>query len=163
VTIPYEGAALAAGSVVGALAFSDVGFGYGDVPLMQHLNLAIAAGKTTAFVSATGSGKSTLVKLLLRFYAPDHGAILLDGRDIAGLDLTDLRRNIGYVSQDVFLTDGTVADNIAYGMADVQRAEVIRRGGAAMVPMASLCGAVQTAADAAVNLSTPETYRALLS
>jgi ATP-binding cassette subfamily B protein len=163
VTIPYEGAALAPGSVAGALKFSDVGFGYGDVPVLQHLNLAISAGKTTAFVGATGSGKSTLVKLLLRFYAPDHGAILLDGRDIAGLDLTDLRRNIGYVSQDVFLTDGTVADNIAYGMADVQRAEVIRRGGAAMVPMASLCGAVQTAADAAVNLSTPETYRALLS
>jgi ATP-binding cassette subfamily B protein len=75
----------------------------------------VPAGHTVAFVGSTGSGKSTLVKLLLRFYEPQAGQILFDGQPIAGLNLQDLRRAIGYVAQDSFLTDGTIADNIAYG------------------------------------------------
>ena len=131
VSIPYGGAALASGAVSGALHFQNVSFGYGEAPVLEHLNLQIGAGQTVAFVGATGSGKSTLLKLLLRFYAPQEGSIRLDGRDIAELDLSDLRRNIGYVSQDVFLSDGTVAENIAYGLPETPRAAVIAAAQAA--------------------------------
>ncbi|MBC7415190.1 MAG: ABC transporter ATP-binding protein [Herminiimonas sp.] len=131
VSIPYGGAPLAPGSVAGGLEFVDLSFGYDESTVVHDLNLAIGAGQTVAFVGATGSGKSTLVKLLLRFYAPRHGMIRLDGRDIAELDLSDLRRNIGYVSQDVFLSDGTVAENIAYGLAGTPRDAIIAAARAA--------------------------------
>ncbi|KAM3108033.1 ABC transporter ATP-binding protein [Phormidesmis sp. 146-33] len=84
------------------------------------------AGQTIAIVGATSSGKSTLVKLLLRFYEVQQGQILLDGIDIRELRLRDLRRCIGWVSQEVFLFHDTVAENIAYGSFDVTREEVIR-------------------------------------
>ena len=131
VSIPYGGAALAPGSVAGTLEFAGLSFGYDDALVVDNLNLTIGAGQTVAFVGATGSGKSTLIKLLLRFYAPRTGAIRLDGRDIAELDLSDLRRNIGYVSQDVFLSDGSVAQNIAYGLAETPRASIIAAARAA--------------------------------
>ncbi|MEM7065300.1 MAG: ABC transporter ATP-binding protein [Cyanobacteria bacterium P01_B01_bin.77] len=103
-------------SVRGEIAFQDVTFAYRDrPPVMQHLTLKVPAGKTTAIVGATGSGKSTLVKLLLRFYEISKGQITLDGHDLCNLHLDDLRRAIGLVSQDVFLFHGTVAENIAYG------------------------------------------------
>ncbi len=121
IAIPYEGSHFPAQQVRGTLQFEGVQFAYAstlDAPTVYPLTLTIAAGRTTAFVGTTGSGKSTLVKLLLRFYEPQQGRILLDGQDIAGLNLQDLRRAIGYVSQDTFLTDGTVAENIAYGVPD---------------------------------------------
>lgn len=121
VTIPYDGKALPAGTVSGQLAFENLSFGYGDLTVLHNVSLTIPAGRTVAFVGATGSGKSTLIKLLLRFYDAGSGSIRLDGQDIRTLSLTDLRGQIGYVSQDVFLTDGSVADNIAYGMAKVGR------------------------------------------
>lgn len=121
VTIPYDGKALSAGTVSGQLAFENLSFGYGDLTVLHNVSLTIPAGRTVAFVGATGSGKSTLIKLLLRFYDAGSGSIRLDGQDIRTLSLTDLRRQIGYVSQDVFLTDGSVADNIAYGMGKVGR------------------------------------------
>lgn len=100
----------------GEVRFEQVNFGYqGRVPVFNHLSLVVPAGKTIAIVGPTGSGKSTLVKLLLRLYAISGGQILLDGVDIRQLDLQDLRRSIGWVSQDVFLFHGTVAENIAYG------------------------------------------------
>jgi ATP-binding cassette subfamily B protein len=77
--------------------------------------MRVPAGSTVALVGGTGGGKSTLLKLLLRFIDPDRGRILFDGSDIAGLDPAALRRAIGYVAQEPFLTDGSVADNIAYG------------------------------------------------
>ena len=131
IQISYEGKALPANSVKGALSVRNLSFSYGEQTLLQNINLDIAAGQTVALVGATGSGKSTLVKLLLRFYQPQSGALLLDGEDIQGLDLRDLRRNIGYVSQDVFLTDGTVFENIAYGLKDVPREEVVAAAKAA--------------------------------
>ena len=91
---------------------------------MQGLNLEIPAGQTIAFVGSTGSGKSTLVKLLLRFYEPQQGRIWFDGKPIAELNLQDLRRAIGYVAQDSFLTDGSIAENIAYGMAEASDAQI---------------------------------------
>ncbi len=116
ITIAYEGQHLNPAHARGELRFEDVGFSYGDTPTLQGINLTLPAGKTTAFVGTTGSGKSTMVKLLLRFYEPQSGRVLLDGVPIASLNLQDLRRAIGYVAQDSFLTDGTVAENIAYGV-----------------------------------------------
>jgi ATP-binding cassette, subfamily B, bacterial len=102
--------------VRGTIEFSTVTFAYSDrAPILNHLSLHIPAGKTTAIVGATGSGKSTLVKLLLRFYELESGSITLDGINLREIRLQDLRRAIGLVSQDVFLFHGTVADNIRYG------------------------------------------------
>ena len=92
--------------------------------MLRNVNIAIKAGETVAFVGQTGSGKSTLMKLLLRFYTPDSGSILLDGERIETLSLDSLRRQIGFVSQDVFLFQGTVGENIAYGSAGATFAEV---------------------------------------
>jgi len=117
IAIPYEGQHFPINTAQGELRFEHVGFAYDTTPTLQDIDITIPAGKTTAFVGSTGSGKSTLVKLLLRFYTAQKGRILLDGRPIDGLNLQDLRRAVGYVSQDTFLTDGTVAENIAYGAA----------------------------------------------
>ncbi|MFG6096519.1 ABC transporter ATP-binding protein [Leptolyngbyaceae cyanobacterium CCMR0082] len=112
-------------NVRGDIAFKDVTFAYHDrLPVVEHLTLKVPAGKTTAIVGATGSGKSTLVKLLLRFYEISNGQIILDGHDLRQLHLDDLRRAIGLVSQDVFLFHGTVAENIAYGSFSATSAEI---------------------------------------
>ncbi|MBV8468161.1 MAG: ABC transporter ATP-binding protein [Burkholderiales bacterium] len=118
IAIPYEGRHFPANQARGELRFDHVFFSYGDTPTLVDIDLAIPAGKTIAFVGSTGSGKSTLVKLLLRFYEPASGHVLLDGQPIDELNLQDLRRAIGYVAQDTFLTDGTIAENIAYGVND---------------------------------------------
>lgn len=100
----------------GEIVLDRVAFAYrGRSPVVQNLSLTIPAGQTIAIVGATGSGKSTLVKLLLRLYEINDGAILLDGIDTREIDLESLRGAIGLVSQDVFLFHGTVAENIAYG------------------------------------------------
>ncbi len=113
----------------GALTFDRVGFAYRDRPdVLTDVSVDIPAGSTAAFIGTTGSGKSTLTKLLLRFYEPSAGRILLDGAPLSALKIADLRRAVAYVSQDVFLFDGSVADNIAYGAADraVSRDEIER-------------------------------------
>lgn len=117
ISIPYEGRHFSPDSVKGDIEFSDVRFGYDpELPIIDKLNLSIPAGQTVGFVGATGAGKSSVVKLLLRFYQPQQGELKLDGENIQNVNLQDLRRCIGYVSQDTFLTDGTVAENIAYGI-----------------------------------------------
>lgn len=119
IAIPYEGQHIAPTAISGELSFNAVQFAYETGrPVLHDMNVLIPANKTIAFVGATGSGKSTMVKLLLRFYHPTAGAILLDGVNIESLNLQDLRRAIGYVSQDTFLTDATVAENIAYGVPE---------------------------------------------
>ena len=113
-------------AVRGELVLQDVTFAYkGRIPAIQQLSLQIPAGKTIAIVGSTGSGKSTLVKLLLRLYEIQSGTITLDGIDIQELRLRDLRSAIGLVSQDVFLFHGTVRENIAYGSFAAAPAEVI--------------------------------------
>jgi ATP-binding cassette, subfamily B, bacterial len=129
VTIPYEGKHLPVrgpAGVRGELAFENIRFAYegGAGPALDGIDLRIAAGQTVAFVGSTGGGKSTLTKLLLRFYEPQQGAIKLDGQSIGDLNLQDLRRAIGYVAQDTFLADATVAENIAYGVKDVPLSEI---------------------------------------
>ena len=110
------------GRLKGAIEFEDVSFAYSSAgAVLHHVNLSIPPGDTVAFVGQTGSGKSTLVKLLLRFYMPSSGRILLDGQPIDALSLESLRRQIGFVSQDVFLFEGTIGDNIAYGTPQASR------------------------------------------
>jgi ATP-binding cassette, subfamily B, bacterial len=103
--------------VQGAVVFDSVAFAYeGNPPLFENLSLSVPAGQTIGIVGATGSGKSTISKLLLRLYEIQGGVISIDGTDIREFHTSDLRRNIGFVSQDVFLFYGTVRENIAYGM-----------------------------------------------
>jgi ATP-binding cassette, subfamily B, bacterial len=110
------------GPARGAIEFQDVSFAYaGAGAVLHHVDLSIAPGDTVAFVGQTGAGKSTLVKLLLRFYVPSAGRILLDGQPIDTLSLESLRRQIGFVSQEVFLFEGTIGENIAYGTLDATR------------------------------------------
>ena len=112
--------------VRGEVRLEEVTFGYKDGPtVLNGLTLSVPAGATTAVVGATGAGKSTLVKLLLRFYDPNKGRVTLDGRDVREVRLEDLRRAIGLVSQDVFLFHGTVRENIAYGRPDATLDEVV--------------------------------------
>ncbi len=125
VMIPTGKVALPSTQVSGDIVFENVTFGYRDRhPILKNLSLKIPAGKTIAIVGATGSGKSTLVKLLLRFYEVTSGQIILDGLDLQSLDLRDLRRSIGLVSQDVFLFHGSVAENIAYGSFNATQSEI---------------------------------------
>ena len=113
--------------VRGELRFEAVDFAYeGRSRLLNDFDLVIPAGATVGIVGATGSGKSTVVKLLLRLYERDGGRILLDGMPIEQLQLQDLRRSIALVSQDVYLFHGTVAENIAYGVTQPDRSAIER-------------------------------------
>jgi ATP-binding cassette, subfamily B, bacterial len=117
---------LALPPVRGEIELRDVTFAYPDrSTVVNQLSLNIPAGETIAIVGATGSGKSTLVKLLLRLYEIQSGSITLDGIDIKDLHLADLRKSIGLVSQDVFLFHGSVRENIAYGSPDANLDSVI--------------------------------------
>ena len=95
-----------------------------DFPVLNDVSLSIQKGSTTAIVGSTGSGKSTLIKLLLRLYDVDSGQIMFDDADIKDLEVNSLRKNIGLVSQDIFLFEGTVFDNIAYGNLDATEEEI---------------------------------------
>ncbi len=106
-------------AVDGGIAFDAVSFSYDTGhPILHDVTLTIAPTRTTAFVGSTGSGKTTIIKLLLRFYDPDSGSIRIDGTDIRSLEQAELRSLMALVSQDVFLFHGTVAENIAYGVPD---------------------------------------------
>jgi ATP-binding cassette subfamily B protein len=110
----------------GEVEFEHVNFSYmPNQPILRDLNLVVPAGKTIAFVGSTGSGKSTLVKLLMRFYDPVNGKVKIDGHDIKDFDLNNLRQQVGYVGQDVFLFDGTIAQNIAYGTFNASEEAII--------------------------------------
>ncbi|MBT8071413.1 MAG: ABC transporter ATP-binding protein/permease [Gammaproteobacteria bacterium] len=117
--------ALPVDNVRGGLHFAGVSFAYASgTEVLSDIDLSVAPGETVAVVGQTGSGKSTLMKLLLRFYSPSAGRILLDGTDLAKLKIPDLRAAFGLVSQDVFLFHGTVADNIAYGRPGAKQEDI---------------------------------------
>ncbi|MEL6529806.1 MAG: ABC transporter ATP-binding protein [Pseudomonadota bacterium] len=111
----------------GAIKFKDVDFAYpGRGPVLREFNLSINPGEIVALTGENGIGKSTLVRLLLRFYDPDTGTITLDGNDISELQVKDLRRQFGYVPQRALLFDGTISSNIAFG-AEAAEHEKIER------------------------------------
>ncbi|WP_041598339.1 ABC transporter ATP-binding protein [Hahella chejuensis] len=112
--------------VRGEVDFQNVSFEYAaGAGGVENVNLQVKAGSTLALVGATGSGKSTLIKLLLRFYRPRQGSILVDGVPIEQLPLKELRGAIGLVSQDVFLFEGSIRENIAYGRPTASEEEII--------------------------------------
>ncbi|MDX3530695.1 ABC transporter ATP-binding protein [Streptomyces sp. ID05-39B] len=112
-------------SLRGEITFEDVHFTYGkDEEALTGIELSIPAGQTVAFVGETGAGKSTLVKLVARFYDPTGGRVLVDGTDLRTLDLTAYRHRLGVVPQEAYLFPGTVRDAIAYGRPDAGDAEV---------------------------------------
>ncbi|WP_373412816.1 ABC transporter ATP-binding protein [Streptomyces sp. NRRL B-24572] len=112
-------------SLRGEIAFEDVSFAYGDEEeALTGIDLRIPAGQTVAFVGETGAGKSTLVKLVARFYDPTGGRITADGTDLRDLDLTAYRHRLGVVPQEAYLFAGTIRDAIAYGRPEATDAEV---------------------------------------
>ncbi|ORT61669.1 ABC transporter ATP-binding protein [Streptomyces sp. CB03238] len=112
-------------SLRGDIAFEDVSFSYGDdEAALSGVDLRIPAGQTVAFVGETGAGKSTLVKLVARFYDPTSGRVTADGTDLRDLDLTAYRHRLGVVPQEAYLFAGTVRDAIAYGRPQATDAEV---------------------------------------
>jgi ABC-type multidrug transport system fused ATPase/permease subunit len=118
--------AIALPQIAGHVHFDDVRFGYGDGPEVLHgVELDVRAGTTVALVGHTGAGKSTIAKLLARFYDPRDGRIEIDGHDIRDVTQESLRRQLGIVPQEGFLFAGTVRDNIAFGRPDATPDEIV--------------------------------------
>lgn len=110
----------------GAISFQNVSFHYKETePILEHFNLEIAAGENLAIVGHTGAGKTSVAKLIARFYEFQGGRILIDGRDIRSFDLEQYRRRLGVVSQVPFLFSGTVAENIRYARREATEAEIL--------------------------------------
>jgi ATP-binding cassette subfamily B protein len=148
IAIRDEGTVTPEAPARGALELRSVTFGYVDGhDVLRDVDLDIPAGQTVALVGATGGGKSSLVKLLLRFYEPNAGAILLDGKPLDAYPLAYLRAQLAWVSQEVFLFDGTVYENIAYGRQGASEADVIAAAKAAEAHdfIAALPGGYETA------------------
>ena len=120
----------------GAISYRDVCFAYPDepeAPVIDHMNLEVPAGKTVALVGPSGGGKSTTCALLPRFYDVTGGSIQIDGQDVREVTQQSLRQAIGLVQQDVYLFDGSIAENIAYGRPDATAAEIAEAGRRARV------------------------------
>ncbi|MEM4169831.1 MAG: ABC transporter ATP-binding protein, partial [Thermoproteota archaeon] len=121
-------------NVRGEVCFKDVVFGYDmDKPILKGMSFTVKPGEKVALVGATGSGKSTVIKLIPRFYDPQEGCILIDGVDIRDVKISSLRRNIGIVHQDVFLFPTTIRENIAYGKPNATQEEIERAAKAARI------------------------------
>jgi ATP-binding cassette, subfamily B, bacterial len=113
-------------SIEGEITLEDVSFGYNPaVPVLQDVNLKIRAGECVSFVGATGAGKSTIAKLVTRFYDPTSGRVLIDGYPLTDITLSSLRKQLGVVPQEPFLFTGTIRDNISFAKPEATREEVL--------------------------------------
>jgi subfamily B ATP-binding cassette protein MsbA len=108
------------------IEFRKVSFSYGDAPALRGVDLKVRRGEVVAIVGSSGAGKTTLVNLLSRFHDVTSGAVLIDGTDVRDVTLRSLREQIGLVTQDVILFDGSVRENIAYGQAGISLEHVVR-------------------------------------
>ncbi len=108
----------------GALAFENVTFAYHDAPTLHNVSFSVAPGQTLAIVGQTGSGKSTVAKLINRIYDVTAGRVLVDGIDVREWDMAALRRQISIIEQDIFLFSRSIADNIAFGCQDASAAQI---------------------------------------
>lgn len=126
ITVKDDSTTPLAQPVRGEVTIDNVSFHYATSLVgVDGIHLHVPAGNTLALVGATGSGKSTLIKLLLRFYDPESGRVLIDGQPITEVSMNSLRQSIGLVSQDVYLFEGSIRDNIAYGKPDADEAAII--------------------------------------
>lgn len=125
-SVPESPSAIVLPLISGGIEFEKVTFGYQpDRPVLSDVSLSIAAGETFALVGPTGAGKSTIAKLITRFYDPDGGRVLIDGHDIKGVTLESLRTQLGVVPQEPFLFAGSMRDNIAFSRPDADTEEVL--------------------------------------
>ena len=142
--------AIDAPALRGDIRFENVSFAYDDHrPILRGIDLHIRAGETVAFVGPSGAGKTTLLALLPRFYDPSLGRITVDGLALADMRLNSLRRQIGLVSQDVFLFGGTLRENIAYGRLDASEDQI--RAAAAQAQLTSLIDTLPEGLDTLVG------------
>ena len=124
-TVPEKPDAYELPPIEGRIAFEDVDFAYNrDNFVLHDVNISIRAGESVAFVGPTGAGKSTIAKLVTRFYDPTHGRVTIDGHDLTDVTLNSLRRQLGVVPQEPFLFTGTIRDNVAFARPDARPAQV---------------------------------------
>lgn len=121
---PYDKGKIALKEIKGDIQFKNVSFSYNQEPVLKNITFRINSGERVAIVGETGVGKSTIASLLLRFYEPQEGIITIDGNDIREIKLESLRRNISYVSQDIFLFSDTIKENIRFGRRDAGDKEI---------------------------------------
>jgi ABC-type multidrug transport system fused ATPase/permease subunit len=123
-TVPEPSAPVALPDAKGAIAFEHVTFAYREKPVLHDIDLAVPAGQIVALVGETGAGKTTMARLIARFYDPTAGRVTLDGVDVRSIAVDDLRRAIVVVTQESFLFSGTVGDNIRFGRPSATKGEV---------------------------------------
>jgi ATP-binding cassette, subfamily B, bacterial len=124
-TVPEPASPVRLGSVEGAVALEGVTFAYRDKPVLHDIELQIPAGQIVALVGETGAGKTSIARLVARFYDPTIGRVTLDGVDERSISITDLRQSVVMVTQESFLFSGTIGDNIMFGRPGASRAEMV--------------------------------------
>jgi ABC-type multidrug transport system fused ATPase/permease subunit len=124
-TVPEPATPVPMGQVKGSIAFEGVTFAYRDKPVLHDIDLRVPAGQIVALVGETGAGKTTMARLIARFYDPTAGRLTLDGVDLRSIAVEELRRAIAVVTQESFLFTGTVGDNLLFGRPEATRAEMV--------------------------------------